>query len=68
MVSGENETLSVTPLSQEYEVAPAPFKTVEAPKQMVLGVAEAVTVGLAFTVTVTVAVFVQVFASVPVTV
>ena len=60
-----------TPLSHEYVVTPTneevPVNVVEFPAQIEAGLAEAVTVGLAFTVTVTEDVPVHPFTSVPVT-
>ena len=52
------DTLTVEPVNAPgchvYVVAPVPFNTVELPEQIVVVLAEAVTVGVAFTVTATV--------------
>ena len=65
--AGVNETPSVTPWFQLYEVAPPPVSVTFPPEHTTVDVAFAVTVGREFTVTIIVAVPVQPFPSVPVT-
>jgi hypothetical protein len=68
VVVGINATPSLTPLVHVYELAPPPVSVTDAPLQITVAVAFAVTVGSEFTVIALLVEFEHPFPSVPVTI